>query len=275
MTEAIKIIDNDYAPTASLSATSEASGYDIENSVVMRKSSTWRSTNLATQTITLIWGTGVPVSAIALAFNNLIAGSTYQFKLYTNSGDGSPVFSITATAVQFAYDIPANETSINSTSFQRGGGNYISEFFDEETVEKVEIVLTSASNPDGFIEIGNVMAGSSVEIEGGADFGSAVSMVSTGETERHESTQLSFRKGAQYKALQINRELLGAAARQTLDTALKSFGHGFPFFISVMDEDGTNEERISYQIYGLVSNDNSFNMVLYNQVSTTIEISEI
>lgn len=275
MAEAIKIINNDYAPTATLAATSEAVGYDIDNIVVMRKSSTWRSTSLSTQTITLTWGTGVPVSAIALPFNNLIAGSTYQFKLYTNSADGSPVFSTAVTVVQFAYNIPANESSINSTSFQRGGGNYVSGFFTEETVEKVEIVLTSAGNPDGFIEVGNVVVGSSVEVDGGADFGSSVSMVGTGESERHESTQLNFRKGAQYKALRINRELLGAVSRQTLDTVLKSFGHGFPLFISVMDEDGSNEERVSYQIYGLVSNDNGFNMVLYNQVSTTIEISEI
>lgn len=275
MSVGFKIIARDSIRTASLSATSEAVGFTVDNLAADNKSTIWRSTSLSTQTITATWVNAQNLAAVGMAFTNLIVGSTVQIKLYTNSGDPSPVFQTSPITVNFAYSIPIGQTTIGFDSFPHGGGNYFFTSFDQQTVEKIEVTITSTSNPDGVMEIARLVSGPVIDIVNGADFGSVVSYDDNIISKRPDSGDLIADEGVCFKNIQFELGDLNPSDKSMINNMSKGVGKNVPIFVSGQDLSPVLHDEKSFQIYGNLNNDVSISTMSYNKHTTSLSIIEI
>jgi hypothetical protein len=168
------IADNRLYDAATLSATSTAAGFDVDNLQVDQKTKVWRSTGLSTQTITITWTDPENISAVGIAFSNLTRGASVCTKLYTNVADGTPVFDTNEESVDYAYGPPKGFNTIGLIAFSFGGGTYFSSLFETQRVKKMEILVDNPSNPDGYIEISKIVTGKAFTPTIGARYGAAV-----------------------------------------------------------------------------------------------------
>lgn len=134
----MKLISNNLILNASLSATSVAAGYAVTFLQSDLRGLKWRSTTLAAQTITATWTAFQSINSVALAITNLSNSATVRVRLYTNAADSTPVY---------------DSGSISNQ------GDYFSAFFDIYSVKKLTILLTDASNPDGFMQASCLVTG--------------------------------------------------------------------------------------------------------------------
>lgn len=134
----MKLINNNLILNASLSVTSAAAGYSVNFLQSAFRGLKWRSTTLAAQTITATWTAFQSINSVALAINNLSNSATVRVRLYTNTADTTPVY---------------DSGSINNQ------GDYFSHFFGTYNVKKLTILITDASNADGFIQSTCLVAG--------------------------------------------------------------------------------------------------------------------
>lgn len=272
----LKIIKRNVTDSAvSMVATSEATGHlvtSVKNNV---KTNTWRSTSLATQTITLTWSSAVPVGGLALPFNNLIQGSTVRVKLYTLSTDSIPVYDSTALNVDFAYDPPSGFTSIGSDSFAYGGGNYFSTFFSEESVEKVDIILTSASNPDNYMELGRVVLGPVFSPSANADYGASTDFTDTTMQDRTDAGVSLADRGIIYRSMSLRFSFLSQSDKAELNRLARSNGKSTPIFVSLLPDSASAEDVVANQIFGRIANDLGVSIESFSLYAASLDIQEI
>jgi len=269
------IIAANAVQTASLSATTTASGFDVNNIANDFKSSGWRSTATTAQTITFTWGSGQTVSGLGIGFSNLMAGSTVQLKVYTLVGDGSPVYDTGALDVSFSYDAPKGFSTIGLTSYAFGGGSYFSTLFATQTLEKAELIVTSAGNPDGYIEISNVVLGNAFTPERGASFGAQISQEDNTSSVRSDGGDPIIDRGTKNKLITFNLGSLTQTDKQVLDGITRRNGTSDPVFLSAHQNDNSAEGVVSYTILGRFKESPSIINFSYELHSSQIQITEI
>lgn len=128
------------ARSATLATTSAASGYPSTNLQALPVSSTWRSTNLATQDITIDFGSARAVDLLALVNHNLTSAATITIAAGTTSGVSD--FSVAMSYRQFI-----------AFKWIDGG----------QTYRYWRIRIADAANPDNFMEVGYVVVGNSTK----------------------------------------------------------------------------------------------------------------
>lgn len=235
---------------ATLTATSTASGFDVDNMKIDKRSSIWRSTDLSEQTITVTWAAGQQLSGIGLAFTNLIDGSTVQIKLYTNSGDPSPVYDSGVKNIEFNYDPPTGFSSIGLDSFAFGGGNYFATLLDTTTAEEMEVIVNSSGNPDGYMEISRIITGFAFTPAYGAEYGASIDHDDSTVLFRTDSGDSLSHRGTINKRMSLNLGVLRPVDRQALMNIIRSRGVANPIFASIYENSDNAEEKQSYMIYG-------------------------
>lgn len=272
----LKIISNNVIDSAlTLTATSEATGHLIAETQDNIKSKTWRSTTLATQTITATWSTGQDIAGVGLAFTNLIVGSTVQVKLYTLVADGSPALDSGIKTINFAYDPPQGFTSIGSDSFGFGGGGYFSTFFTETNAEKMEIIVTSASNPDSYMEISRIVTGAVWSPEFGFQKGATAGYVDTTKSSRTDSGNSFVDRGIISREIRLDLGTLRASDRAALDQIFRSTGEHFPIYLSMYSGSATESEEVGGQIYGRFSKPSILKVTVPGFYQSAFNVEEI
>ena len=215
------IPENFINSAATLDATSTAAGFDVNNIKLDAKSKIHRSTGTSSQTITATWTDTKFFSAVAMAFTNLVEGSTVQIKLYTNTGDPSPVYDTGSINVDFAYDPPTGFSSIGLNSFAFGGGNYFSKLFATVPAKKLEIITNSAGNPDGYIEVSRIICGTAYTPEIGAAYGAQISHIDNTSTAVTDSGDTLVNRGIVKKTLTFSLDVLGPVSKHGLANVIK------------------------------------------------------
>lgn len=271
----IKIIaDNRVDSASSIVATSEASGHLVTETQNDFKVKTWRSTTLATQTITITWAAGQALGGLGLPFNNLILNSTVQVKLYTLSGDVVAVLDTGAITVTHAYDPPVGFSTIGSDSFAVGGGNYFSTFFTETTAQKVEIIITSSGNPDGYIELSRIVLGKEVTFAIGVDKGITYGYSDSTKVVTTDAGDSLADRGVTTKSLKFSLSTMPAADKTIMHNLVRRVGNAIPVYISVFPSATDAEELINSQIYGRFKGSFSSSLFLHGFYRTSIAIEE-
>jgi len=246
----IYFIGENHTDSASLTATTTASGFDVDYLQQDIKSRVWRSTATTSQTITATWGTAVDISAVALAFTNLSAGSTVQIKLYTNSGDGSPVYDSGTLSVDFAYDPPTGFTTIGLAAFAYGSGTYFSSLFALQTVEKMEVIIVSSGNTDGYIEVSRLICGEAYTPQVGASYGAQISYEDSSQKILTDSGDVFIHRGTVKKSLSFNLGFMSPVDKYGISNLIKNRGASGPVFVSMYENSTNPEERQSFMAYG-------------------------
>lgn len=254
-----------------------AIGFPLTNLVDDAKAKTWRSTNLSSPKIKITWPTAQVMSGVALAFTNLITGSTFQIKLYDDPAAGSLLHDTGAIDVDYNYDAPVGFDSIGSNSFAYGGGAHVSAFFESVSgVRRMEIEFTSAGNPDGFIEVSRIIAGLAWEPNDNADYGASTGFIDNTSGVRTSSGNLVTDRGTITRAMDFSMNAMDADDKAALNNLFRSIGKSQPLFISLIPGAGNiTEEQLSQQIYGKLDNDITLTLPFFQRYSASIRIVEL
>lgn len=269
----LQIIPINLFDDATNTATSSAAGFEIANAETEYKNETWRSTSLASQTITSTWATSATVSCVGMAFTNLHAGSTIRIKLYTGSADTVPIMDSGIQTLNYAYSTPKGFSTIGLIAFAFGGGTYYSTFFADYSIKKCEIILTSPSNPDGYIEIGRIIIGDRFEPTYNARVGIDFTYPETTQIKRTKAGDQVINRGTQSKQITFDLERMPDTDRQSMVEIFRRSGLHNPIFIC-LQPDNTGELFQSGQIYGRKS-DNGVRYDFQNRHATKFTIEEI
>ncbi len=259
---------------ATAAATSSASGFPLTNAGANSKASVWRSTSLSSQTISGDWaGTAKTINCVALAFTNLIEGSTVRVKLYQEIADVSPYYDSGVRTVWFAYDPPDGFTTIGLIAFPFGGGVHFPVFFNAATVKKFEIIVTSSGNPDGYIEVGRVLIGNAWSPEHNAEYGATIGHVDESEINRTAGGQYVDRRGM-HKTISFDLRYLSDSDRSELSSIVRRNGKRSPVFVS-MYPDETDEIFQNGNLFGYFRDPAQFEHVMHSAHDTKVDIDEI
>jgi hypothetical protein len=255
---------------------STAAGFPLTNLADDTKSKTWRSTNLSSPKIKATWATSQTLSGVALAFCNLIAGSTFQITLYDAASGGTLLLDTGAVDVDYSYDAPIGFSSIGSASYAYGGGANVCAFFAEIAgVRRMEIEFTSAGNTDGYIEISRIIAGSYWEPLKGAAYGASVSFVDSTVGIRTSAGGLITDRGTIHREMDFSLAAMNTTDRKNLNNLFRSTGKSQPIFISLTPGDSNDEGELFGNIYGKLSDGMSSQFSFYRYFSSQIKIVEI
>lgn len=269
------IPENFINSAATLDATSTASGFDVNNVKLDAKSKIHRTTGTSSQTITATWTETKFISAVAMAFTNLIEGSTVQIKLYTNTGDSTPVYDTGSISVDFAYDPPTGFTSVGLNSFAFGGGNYFSKLFATVPAKKLEIITNSAGNPDGYIEISRIICGTAYTPELGAAYGAQISHIDNTSTAITDAGDTLVNRGIVKRSLSFSLGVLDPVSKHGLANVIKNRGASNPMFASMYENSEKPEERQAFMIYGRFDTPPATTISSFNIYNSTVSITEV
>lgn len=269
------IANNRIDDAATLTATSIAAGFDVDNLQLDQKTKVWRSTGLATQTITITWIDPENISAVGFAFSNLTRGANVRTKLYTNVADGTPVFDTGDKSVDYAYGPPKGFNTIGLVSFSYGGGTYFSSLFETVQIKKMEILLDNPTNPDGYIEISKIITGKAFTPTLGARYGAAVGHDDRTESIRTDAGDLVTNRDTMNKVLPFTLGVLYPDDRRELFEMIRRNGVANPVFLSLYENSSNPHERISHVIYGNLNGLPSVPIEHFNIYNSTVQITEV
>lgn len=253
-----------------------ATGFLISNITDDSKSKTWRSTNLSSPRISVTWPSVQTISCVALAFTNLIQGSTFQVYLYSAASGGTLLYNSGAISVGYGYSIPAGFSSIGSASFAYGGGANLSTFFTAvPNVIRMEIEFTSASNPDNYIEISRVIAGSYITTERDVSEGASVGFIDSTTAKRTSSGNYITDRGTISRAVDLPLNAFNSSDKAILNNLFRYTGRSKPMFVSFFPTGTIGEAQLSTHIYGKFEQDLIINYPYYQRYNTSLRIIEL
>ena len=272
----LRIIYDNVIDSATLTASTAASGLPATNLQRDQKGLVWRSTG-TTATLTATWTSVQTLSGVVLPFCNLSASATIRVRVYTNTGDTTPVRD-TGTVSARAYapgDIwgGAPSTSVNAYSF--GGGSYARCWFQSAVGRKLEITLTDSGNTSGYLEAARLVCGAYWSPAYNTNFGVSIGYVDTSTQTRTESGNLVTTVKPIHRTLNFDLQWLTEADRERMLSILRGNGLRKPLFASVFPEDASAAKEQNYQLYGKMSGLNSITHPLYTVYSTSVSLEEI
>lgn len=274
----LRILYDNVIDSATLSASTTASGLAVTNLQKELKGLVWRSTT-TTATITATWTNAQTLNCVILPFCNLSSTATIQVKVYTNAADATPV--LTTTAASAAAYTPTDlwgglaniSTSVNAYSY--GGGTYARSYFTATSGKKLEIIITDTSNPAGYIELSRIVTGSYWAPVYNTSFGVSVGYVDTSEQNRTESGNLITYNGTVHKTMGFDLSYLTEADRVRLISILRGNGLRKPIFVSVFPADDAVAREQNYQIYGKLTNLAAISHPMFSIYASSVQLEEI
>lgn len=269
----LRIIYDNLADSATLTASSAASGLPVTNLQREQKGYVWRSTTTAAQIITATWTTDQTLSGVALPFCNLTNSATINVKLYNATNtlllDTGNISAGTYTPT----DLGSISTGVNAYSY--GGGTYARAWFAQTTlVRKLEVIVTD-NNPAGYLELSRLVCGNAWSPVYNTNFGLSIGYTDTSEQSRTEAGNLVTANGSVHKTLNFDLQWLTDTDRTKMLSILRGNGIRKSIFVSVFPDDTDITKEQQFQIYGKISNLTQITHPLYTIYSTSLDIQEI
>jgi hypothetical protein len=251
----LRILYNNVADLATITASTTASGFAASNMQNAQKTSVHRSTG-NTVTYTLLWaglGNSQRVNGIALPATNLNDNDIIQVKLYDDwrwPASGNLVVSSNTTACSGRSTLlQGGETTTNYTQFSFGGASKTSIWFPQVyTIHRIEITLTSTSVSQ--IDCSRIVCGEYWEPTRQVDRG-----IELGFTDQSEIT--TTRSGNTYvdrkpivETMNFQLQYLVEADRTTFMRIMRSWGTTGLIYACVFPDNTNPELTQAYSIYG-------------------------
>lgn len=266
----LRVIHNNLADTATITANTTAGTYAASNMQTDYKSQFHRTTG-TTATYTLTWAADQTVSAVVLPCTNLTSAATISVELQ-NSVNGQIVIQNATTAA--AGTQIAQFSTPTGNLFAYGAVTKTGHWFTQAytNVRKAIITLTDTTNPAGFIDCSRIICGHywSPTYNASRD-GLVVTVSDTSSTTRNDAGDLISEQGFIYDQLQLNLGVLTDTDRDTLLGITRRRGVSQNILVSVFPENRTNNE-LAYLVYGKRSN-SSINYIVPGFTSTSLEIT--
>ncbi len=266
----MQILNDRVRETANISVTSNVIAYPASNLRIDRKSSTWKSTSNASQTITITWATAIDVNAVALVHHNFDENTTVRVKYFDNASNTSPLYDSGNLSVGYCFEPPSGFSTNSGNSFAYGGGNYYVQQSQTYTAQKIEIQVTN-NTPDNVYEIAKVVVGKIVSLDYGAESAS-IEFIDESETSRTEAGDTITNQLPCHKSMTLSFGALSVNDRNNLINIFRKVGTRIP--ILAMSR-GYRNEGIdkSLMIYGRLT-DSSLDLMQRYYSSTSIKVEE-
>lgn len=276
MANQIRILSNNAADRATLSASSTAGSLVVSNLLTDYKSEVYRSVGTTT-TITATWVISEIISAVVLPFCNLTANATIRVKLYTNTGDASPAYDSGNVLAGGGFTTNVwdwGNTPLGVNAFSFLGAPYGRCYTTPTSCRKMEVIIIDAANPSGYVEAARLVCGAYYNPVNDAELDAKVEYPDHSINTRSDASDLITERGTRTKKLSFSLQNMTPADRNAIISVFKSNGVRRPMFVSLFSNDGDITNEQTYQIYGKMTQQNAITIAYWNAYATSIEIEE-
>ena len=281
----LRIIHDNIADRAALTASSQAGTMGPANLQVDRKSAVLRATGLI-QSITATWPTQECVACVALIFTNMTSGARMRVRGYERL-DGS------APAIDTGWTMPCPEAPLDSYPFgelplgwnayawggtntwARGGGSDAVAWFAPVFVRRLVIDVYCPDLPQGYLEVSRLVAGNYWSPENNAEYGASLQMQDTTEVYRTAAGTAKTAVGVSSEKLSINLGHLASDDRARLMRILRECGPVRPLLFSLFPENPDSLLEQDHMLYGRVVNLDAVSTPYYETYSAPLQIEGI
>jgi hypothetical protein len=271
----LRIIYDNEADSATIAASTTASGFSTSNMQNEHKTQVHRSTG-TTVVYTLVWSSAVVVGAVALPATNLTGDSTIRVELFSDAGatvllqDSGTI----SAAPGLVLDLWDWAEPLNANSFAYGGYAKTTVWFENQqgSVLSCKITLTDTTNSAGYIDCAKIVAGSYWEPTHNLEKGYEQGLVDTSVLSRTESGNLIADRGIIHEKVKFDFALLPESDRSQLNLILRRIGTSQNFLISLLALDESNTAEQDLIIYGKRSN-SFFNNRTYSYYKHSMDIT--
>ena len=273
----LRILYDNAADTATLTASTEAGSLVVENLLTDIKSEVWRAT-ATTAAIEAEWTDPVMCRMAAIPFCNLTSTATIRVRGYTNAADVSPAVD-TGTILACAYDPLGSwfgTRPLGVNAFSYGGGTYARAYFAATWVRKLVIDIVDDDNTSGYVEASRLVAGDYWSPQYNASQGAELLPADDSKHDRSDSGDLRTKRGPQYRVLNISLDAMFTADRARLYEILRGNGLYRPLFISLFpgnESDPLLEQ--AHQLYCKLSSKSAIALPLFSIYAAPLEFEEI
>lgn len=272
----LRVIYDNAANRASLSASSEAGQLVAANLLNGYKAIGWRATGLSA-TLTATWTSAEIVGGVCLPFCNLSSQATIRVRGYIEAADVTPAFDTGAIVAAPAPALGdwAWGTVLGANTYSYLGSAYARAWVPlPQAVKKVVIDLDDPTNPAGYIEASRLVIGSYWEPAITSDYGISVQLVDTSTHDRNAAGDLMSEPGTCHTKMSIPLSHMEPADRNALWNIVRGNGRAREVFISVFPEDTDTAQEQIYQLYGKLVTTPAMAMPSFRISSATLEFEE-
>ncbi len=258
------------------SSSTVSSTYPIANVQKEKKSLTHRTASATSFQIEATF-----TSAETFNFINLIGNysptTTVRVRIYTNSGDGSPVLDTTVlSGGTAAAKVLRGFTDMEASSaYAYGGGNSQRLYFTQATGKWVVINIVDTANLQGYIETSRLIIGKYWSPVINAEYG--VGLTYTDET-THKITgasDLTSVLGIRKRKLKFTLTKMRETDRNLLMSMIRSNGKGYPFFMSFFPGDSVKELERDYEGWWKLSDVSEMMLEFIDMQNMGLELLEM
>lgn len=274
----LRIVYDNAADRATLTASSTAGSLAVTNLQSQVKSKVWRSTS-TTVTLTATWSIAETVAVIALPFCTISPQGTARVRGYVLATDTTPVFDTGYVSI-IPCDPLGNWTwgtgPLGVNSFAYGGGNYGRVWIPNPAqVCKVVIDIDDHLNTAGYIEAGRLVIGnywnpSVVDVQN-----TTLQVIDTSSHTRTDSGDLYTYVGTKHRKQVLNLSSIEPIARKQLWNLMWNNGLSVPLFISLYPNNADGNLEAAHMLYGKLVTSPIMQTPYYNYNAATIEIEEV
>ncbi|KAB8042546.1 hypothetical protein [Janthinobacterium aquaticum] len=281
----LRIIHDNVADRATLTASSQAASLGPANLQSRRKTAVLRATGTA-QTITATWPTQEVIACVALFYTNLTSTARMRVRAYAQPGDAVPVLDTGWTRPCCEAPLgtyPFGELPLGWNAYKwggantwaRGGGSNLVSWFAAVLVRRLVIEVTGDGTPEGYIEMSRLVAGNYWAPEYNASYGASLQLQDSSEAYRTSAGTASATVGTTSNRLSVDLEHLTPPDRARLMRILRECGPLRPMLFSLFPENADPLLEQDHMIYGRVANLDAVATPYYDGYSAPLEIEGI
>lgn len=276
MANNLRIVSNNVANIAVLSASSTAGSLSVSNLLTDIKSQIWRATGTSA-TITASWSSPQLVGVVALPYCNLSSTATIRVRGYSDTGITLLFDTGAVPACQYAplgmWNWGMLPLGVNA--FPYGGSAYANVWTPVTAVKQLTIDLADSTNVAGYIEAGRLVIGNYWSPTNNAEYGASVVMNDTSVHSRNDAGDLLTYIGTRSRTISVNVTNMFPADRAALMSILVGNSLPQPVYFSLYPSDTDPQLEQTYQVYCKMSTMSPVTSPYYNAYSAPLELQEI
>jgi len=266
----LRIIYKNIADTATITASTTATGFSVDNLKNTQKTSVHRSTE-NTVTYTLVWTTAQNIGAVALPATNLVAGATIRVQVYTELAEDTLIGdtgNLTACKDR-VITLHGNVTTPSYVDFGFGGATKTSVWLSRTySAKKVVITITNSS----IIDCARIVCGAYWEGTRQASKGISVEFSDLSEVTVTRSGNTYVDRKPISESISLDLQYISDADRRTLISIMKSWGSNGLLYMCIFPDNTNPDVTQAYSVYGR-SQSNSIQYEVYSLYNTSLTIN--
>ncbi len=275
MANNLRIIYDNAADRAVISASASAGAMTADRLQNDMKSDVWRSTS-ASATLTLSWPTVEPVAGVALCYSNLSSQAQMRVTAYGYAGDP-----VADTGWQMACppktidELRWGVEPLALTAYMPGHGIAQSWLASPVLASRLVIELIDPCSQSGYIEAGRIVVGDYWSPIDNADYGASVSFVDGSKHYRTDAGDLLTDRGTRHRKQNLSLSAMRSSDRERFWQMVFGGGLARPLFLTLFPESADKLLEQTHSMYCKLAVTPVMTTPFFNRTSAAIELEEI